>query len=97
MQISLEPVSLTKLSNLFIFCFNYREAEREVLGREDEEEMLDGDKVESGSSDTEYTDSEEDTGNAQNVLGKIYMSYFLLLYGFKKYDSFTNLYFKNLN
>lgn len=25
--------------------------------------MLDGDKQESGSSDTEYTDSEEDTGN----------------------------------
>ncbi|KAI8428180.1 hypothetical protein MSG28_002415 [Choristoneura fumiferana] len=39
-----------------------REAEREVLGREDDEEMLEGDKVESGSSDTEYTDSEEDTG-----------------------------------
>ncbi|CAG9566147.1 unnamed protein product [Danaus chrysippus] len=39
-----------------------REAEKEVLGREDDEEMLDGDKEESGSSDTEYTDSEEDTG-----------------------------------
>lgn len=86
---------MTKLSNLFMFCFNYREAEREVLGREDEEEMLDGDKVESGSSDTEYTDSEEDTGNAQNVLGKIYI-YFLLLCEFKKYDSFINLYLNNL-
>ncbi|CAH0724915.1 unnamed protein product, partial [Brenthis ino] len=39
-----------------------REAEKEVLGRDDDEEMLDGDKEESGSSDTEYTDSEEDTG-----------------------------------
>ncbi|XP_063367842.1 microfibrillar-associated protein 1 [Cydia amplana] len=39
-----------------------REAEREVLGREEDEEMLDGIKEESGSSDTEYTDSEEDTG-----------------------------------
>ncbi|XP_038222036.1 microfibrillar-associated protein 1-like [Zerene cesonia] len=39
-----------------------REAEKEVLGRDDEEEMLDGDKEESGSSDTDYTDSEEETG-----------------------------------
>ncbi|XP_059055582.1 microfibrillar-associated protein 1 [Achroia grisella] len=39
-----------------------REAEKEVLGRDDDEEMLDGDKEESGSSDMEYTDSEEDTG-----------------------------------
>ncbi|XP_049871656.1 microfibrillar-associated protein 1 isoform X2 [Pectinophora gossypiella] len=39
-----------------------REAEKEVLGRDEDEEMLDGDKEESGSSDTEYTDSEEDTG-----------------------------------
>ncbi|KAL0821088.1 hypothetical protein ABMA28_005718 [Loxostege sticticalis] len=39
-----------------------REAEKEVLGRDDDEEMLDGEKEESGSSDTEYTDSEEDTG-----------------------------------
>ncbi|CAG9790900.1 unnamed protein product [Diatraea saccharalis] len=39
-----------------------REAEKEVLGRDDDEEMLDGDKEDSGSSDTEYTDSEEDTG-----------------------------------
>lgn len=41
---------------------NYREAEKEVLGRDDDEEMLGGEKEESGSSDTEYTDSEEDTG-----------------------------------
>lgn len=27
--------------------------------------MLDGDKEDSGSSDTEYTDSEEDTGNCE--------------------------------
>lgn len=39
-----------------------REAEKEVLGRDEDEEMLEGDKEESGSSDTEYTDSEEDTG-----------------------------------
>ncbi|CAK1581054.1 unnamed protein product [Parnassius mnemosyne] len=39
-----------------------REAEKEVLGRDEDEEMLDGDKEESDSSDTEYTDSEEDTG-----------------------------------
>ncbi|KPJ15747.1 Microfibrillar-associated protein 1 [Papilio machaon] len=39
-----------------------REAEKEVLGGDDDEEMLDGEKEESGSSDTEYTDSEEDTG-----------------------------------
>ncbi|CAH0399481.1 unnamed protein product [Chilo suppressalis] len=39
-----------------------REAEKEVLGRDDDEEMLDNEKEESGSSDTEYTDSEEDTG-----------------------------------
>ncbi|KAG6444961.1 microfibrillar-associated protein 1 [Manduca sexta] len=39
-----------------------REAEKEVLGRDEDEEMLDGVKEESGSSDTEYTDSEEDTG-----------------------------------
>ncbi|KAI5643867.1 microfibril-associated/Pre-mRNA processing domain-containing protein [Phthorimaea operculella] len=38
-----------------------REAEKEALGREEDEEM-DEDKEESGSSDTEYTDSEEDTG-----------------------------------
>ncbi|XP_053611871.1 microfibrillar-associated protein 1 [Plodia interpunctella] len=39
-----------------------REAEKEVLGRDDDEEMMDGVKEESGSSDMEYTDSEEDTG-----------------------------------
>ncbi|XP_068622590.1 microfibrillar-associated protein 1 [Battus philenor] len=39
-----------------------REAEKEVLGRDEDEEMLDGEKEESDSSDTEYTDSEEDTG-----------------------------------
>ncbi|XP_028167472.1 microfibrillar-associated protein 1, partial [Ostrinia furnacalis] len=39
-----------------------REAEKEVLGRDEDEDMLEGDKEESGSSDTEYTDSEEDTG-----------------------------------
>ncbi|CAH4022639.1 microfibrillar-associated protein 1 [Pieris brassicae] len=39
-----------------------REAEKEALGRDEEEEMLEGDKEESGSSDTEYTDSEEETG-----------------------------------
>lgn len=44
------------------YSFNCREAEKEVLGRDDDEEMLDGEKEESGSSDTEYTDSEEDTG-----------------------------------
>lgn len=44
-----------------MFTF-FSEAEKEVLGRDDDEEMLDGDREESGSSDTEYTDSEEDTG-----------------------------------
>ncbi|CAK1542234.1 unnamed protein product [Leptosia nina] len=39
-----------------------REAEKEALGRDEEEEMLEGDKEESGSSDTEYTDSEEEAG-----------------------------------
>ncbi|KAJ0175145.1 hypothetical protein K1T71_009286 [Dendrolimus kikuchii] len=39
-----------------------REAEKEVLGRDEDEEMLEGDKEDSGSSDTEYTDSEEDIG-----------------------------------
>ncbi|XP_013183659.1 microfibrillar-associated protein 1 [Amyelois transitella] len=39
-----------------------REAEKEVLGRDDDDEMMDGVKEESGSSDMEYTDSEEDTG-----------------------------------
>lgn len=43
------------------FCF--REAEKEILGREDDEDMLDGVKEDSDSTDTEYTDSEEDTGN----------------------------------
>ncbi|GBP97902.1 Microfibrillar-associated protein 1 [Eumeta japonica] len=39
-----------------------REAENELLGRDEDDELLDGKKEESGSSDTEYTDSEEDTG-----------------------------------
>lgn len=52
-----------KKDTLIWYSFNCREAEKEVLGRDDDEEMLDGEKEESGSSDTEYTDSEEDTGN----------------------------------
>ncbi|CAG9117114.1 hypothetical protein JYU34_015836 [Plutella xylostella] len=39
-----------------------REAEKEALGRDEDEEMMDAAKEESESSDTEYTDSEEDTG-----------------------------------
>ncbi|VVD06168.1 unnamed protein product [Leptidea sinapis] len=39
-----------------------REAEKEVLGRDEDADMLDAENEESGSSDTEYTDSEEETG-----------------------------------
>lgn len=34
---------------------------------------MDGDKEESGSSDTEYTDSEEDTGIVEPAILLIYM------------------------
>lgn len=55
----------------------YREAEKELLGRDEDEEMLEEGKEESGSSDTEYTDSEEDTGNHPKNKNKFFVSVLL--------------------
>lgn len=69
---------IIKTASCIFFC-NLREAEKEVLGRDEDEEMLDGEKEESDSSDTEYTDSEEDTGETC-IITFFYERWLMLIY-----------------